>query len=145
LAGEKAMAISDKSQKADGKKLKDPRGGLTAAGRKHFKETEGANLRPGVKGAADTPEKMKRKGSFLRRHYANLRGPLQDENGEPTRLALQAQAWGERVPKTEADAKKLADKGSKLLEKYQEAKGKDAKTSTSQKSKKSAPKSAQAG
>lgn len=43
--------------------LRDPDGGLTAAGRKHFKETEGANLKPGVKGAADTPTKMRRKGS----------------------------------------------------------------------------------
>lgn len=112
-------------KKAAAKKspTKDPRGGLTAAGRKMFKEKEGANLKPGVKGTPKTPEEMKRKGSFLRRHYANLRGPLQDENGEPTRLALQAHAWGEKVPKTEADARKLADKGTKLLEQYKEAGG----------------------
>ena len=62
--------------------LKDPKGGLTKAGREHFKETEGANLKPGVKGAADTPEKMKRKGSFLRRHFANPKtGPMKDEKG----------------------------------------------------------------
>lgn len=41
------------------KPLKDPQGGLTAAGRAHFKKTEGANLKPGVKGPADTAEKMK--------------------------------------------------------------------------------------
>ena len=29
--------------------LKDPDGGLTAAGRKYFKNKEGANLKPGVK------------------------------------------------------------------------------------------------
>ena len=52
------------SIKAD-QQLKDPKGGLTPAGRKYFKETEGANLKPGVKGPADTPEKMRRKGSFL--------------------------------------------------------------------------------
>ena len=84
---------------------------------------EGANLKPGVKGTPKTPEEMKRKGSFLRRHFANLRGPLVDENGDPTRLALQAQAWGEKVPKTEAEAKKLADKGTKLLEQYHQAQG----------------------
>ena len=101
--------------------LKDPAGGLTQAGRDHFKETEGANLKPGVKGAADTPEKMKRKGSFLRRHFANPdAGPLEDKKGEPTRHALSAQAWGEPVPKTEADVKKLAKKGSELLEQYHE-------------------------
>ena len=102
---------------------KDPKGGLTAAGRKKFKETEGANLKPGVKGTPKTPEEMKRKGSFLRRHFANPAGPMTDANGEPTRLALSAHAWGEKVPKTEADAKKLAAKGTKLLEQYQKAKG----------------------
>jgi hypothetical protein len=50
---------------ADGK---DREGGLTAKGRKFYKDSEGANLRPGIKGATDTPEKMKRKGSFLTRH-----------------------------------------------------------------------------
>jgi Domain of unknown function (DUF6321) len=103
---------------------KDPNGGLTAAGRAAFKEREGANLKPGVQGPADTPEKMKRKGSFLRRHYANLRGPLVDDSGKPTRLSLQAQAWGEPAPKTEAAAAKLAEKGTKLLEKYRQSKEK---------------------
>lgn len=104
------------------KAIKDPKGGLTAAGRAHFKETEGADLKPGVKGPADTPEKQKRKGSFLRRHFANPdAGPLTDEKGKPTRHALSAAAWGEPVPKTEADAKKLAKKGSDLLEQYHES------------------------
>lgn len=100
---------------------KDPRGGLTAAGREFFAKKEGSHLRPGVKGAADTPEKMVRKGSFLRRHFAHPRGPMVDEQGRPTRLALSAQAWGEALPKTMADAKKLADKGHKLLEQYHAA------------------------
>ena len=106
---------------AEKKTLKDPKGGLTAAGRAHFKETEGANLKPGVKGPADTPEKQKRKGSFLRRHFANPQaGLLTDDKGEPTRHALSAAAWGEPVPKSAADVKKLAAKGSELLEKYHE-------------------------
>jgi Domain of unknown function (DUF6321) len=102
------------------KTLKDPKGGLTAAGRAHFRKTEGANLKPGVKGKVDTPEKMKRKGSFLRRHFANPRGPMVDETGEPTRLAKSAHAWGEPIPKTKAAARKLADKGKKLLDQYAE-------------------------
>lgn len=101
---------------------KDPKGGLTAAGRAHFKKTEGANLKPGVKGAADTPEKMRRKGSFLRRHFANPRGPMVDEDGKPTRLALSAHAWGEAVPKTAKAAKRLADKGTSFLERYDKSK-----------------------
>lgn len=103
---------------------KDPKGGLTAAGRAEFKKKEGANLKPGVKGPADTPEKMRRKGSFLRRHFANPRGPMTDGNGKPTRLALSAHAWGEPVPKTMAAARKLADKGTRLLERYEKTKAK---------------------
>ncbi len=97
---------------------KDPKGGLTAEGRAYFAKTEGAHLRPGVQGPADTPEKMVRKGSFLRRHFANPRGPMKDAKGEPTRLALSAHAWGEPVPQNEADAKKLAAEGHELLEEY---------------------------
>ena len=103
-------------------KLRDPKGGLTAAGRAHFKRKEGANLKPGVKGAADTPEKMRRKGSFLTRFYTNPSGPLTKPNGEPTRLALAANAWGEPVPRTAASAARLAAKGRRLLERYEATK-----------------------
>ncbi len=102
---------------------KNPKGGLTDAGREFFAETQGAHLKPGVKGKADTPEKMMRKGSFLRRHYVNPPGPVVDDKGEPTRQALQAAAWGEPVPKSEGDEKKLAAKGAKLLEEYHAATG----------------------
>jgi HK97 family phage prohead protease len=105
------------SIKAD-QQLKDPKGGLTPAGRKYFKETEGANLKPGVKGPADTPEKMRRKGSFLTRFYTNPSGPLVDEDGEPTRLALAAVAWGEPAPKNREDAAELAAKGRRMLNRY---------------------------
>ena len=104
--------------------LKDPKGGLTAAGRRHFKETEGANLKPGVRGAANTPEKMRRKGSFLTRFFTNPSGPMKKPNGEPTRLALSAAAWGEPVPQNRSDAAKLAAKGRRLLERYQNTKEK---------------------
>ena len=103
-------------------RLKDPEGGLTPAGRRAFARREGSRLRPGVKAKTDTPEKMRRKGSFLRRHFARPRGPMRDAKGRPTRLALSAHAWGEPVPKTMADAKKLAEKGKKLLERYAKTK-----------------------
>jgi hypothetical protein len=117
---------------------KDPKGGLTAAGRKHFHETEGANLRPGVK-TVKSAEDMKRKGSFLRRHYGKKNpSPLVDEKGAPTRYAMQAHAWGEPVPKTLAAVKKLAKKGSDLLEQYHEkhaagGKGKSSKPTSKRK------------
>ncbi len=106
---------------------KDPRGGLTAAGRAEFKRTQGAHLKPGVKKARKdmTPEDMRRKGSFLRRHYAKKEiSPLIDAHGEPTRYALQARAWGEPAPKTEAAVHKLAAKGKTLLEKAKAAQDK---------------------
>lgn len=104
--------------------LRDPKGGLTAAGRAYFKRKEGANLKPGVRGAANTPEKMRRKGSFLTRFFTNPSGPMKDEKGRSTRLALSAAAWGEPVPQDMEDARKLAAKGRRLLERYQNSKKK---------------------
>ena len=109
-------------EKADKAPLKDPKGGLTAAGRAHFKQTEGANLKPGVKGPANTPEKMRRKGSFLTRFFTNPSGPMKDSKGRPTRLALSARAWGEPVPQNAEDAAALAAKGRRLLERYKNMK-----------------------
>ena len=57
--------------------LKDPKGGLTAEGRKKYARETGAKLRPGVKGPANTPTKMRRKGSFLTRMFTNPSGPAQ--------------------------------------------------------------------
>ena len=122
IAGSKGAAAKKTPGKRAGsmpKEGKDPKGGLTAAGRKFYNDQTGGHLKPGVKGAADTVEKKKRKGSFLTRHFTTPRGPVV-KDGEPTRQALQAAAWGEPVPKTEADEKKLAAKGRKLLA---EAKG----------------------
>ncbi len=111
-------------EKAAKKRLKDPKGGLTAAGRAYFKRKEGANLKPGVRGPANTPEKMRRKGSFLTRFFTNPSGPMVDEKGRATRLALSAAAWGEPVPKNMEDAAKLAAKGRRLLERYAKTKKK---------------------
>ena len=108
-------SAAPKSMPANGR---NPEGGLTARGRAFFAKKDGSNLKAGVTGAADTPEKMKRKGSFLVRTFSHPRGPMLDDKGKPTRLALSAHAWGEPVPKTEAAAKKLAARGEKLLEKY---------------------------
>jgi hypothetical protein len=115
--------VLDEIEKAK-QPLKDPKGGLTAAGRRHFKETEGSNLKPGVRGAADTPEKMRRKGSFLTRFFTNPSGPMKDDKGRPTRLALSAAAWGEPVPQDRSDAAALAAKGRRLLERYAKVKNK---------------------
>ena len=104
------------------KPLKNPKGGLTQAGRDKYNRETGSNLKRGVTGAADTPEKMRRKGSFLTRFFTNPSGPMVNEKGEPTRLALSAHAWGEPVPKNRSDAAKLAEKGRNLLERYDKTK-----------------------
>ena len=122
--GKLGYALELDFEKAEKPRLKDPKGGLTAAGRRHFKQTEGANLKPGVKGPANTPEKMRRKGSFLTRFFTNPSGPMKDEKGRPTRLALSAAAWGEPVPQDMQDAARLAAKGRRLLERYKNIKNK---------------------
>jgi len=100
-------------------KYKDPEGGLTEAGRRKFEQSgESKNLQPGVKDSSPSGDKARRKGSFLTRFYTNPSGPLVDEDGDPTRLALAANAWGEPVPRTASSARRLAAKGRNLLEKY---------------------------
>ncbi len=103
------------------KEDKDPKGGLTAAGRKAYNDATGGHLQAGVKGEPKDAEEKKRKGSFLTRHFTTPPGPVV-KDGEPTRQALQAAAWGEPVPKTEADERKLAAKGRKLLAEAKEGK-----------------------
>lgn len=108
-------------------KYENPNGGLTAAGRAKFKREEGSNLKPGVKGAADTPEKMRRKGSFLSRFYGRADiPPLTDSSGEPTRYALAARAWGEAAPTSLASVRALAAKGKSLLDHYAASQSKKA-------------------
>lgn len=100
-------------------KYEDPDGGLTEAGRRKFEASgESKNLQPGVKEGSPTGERARRKGSFLTRFYTNPSGPLVGDDGEPTRLAKAANAWGEPVPRTVAAAQRLAAKGRNLLEKY---------------------------
>ena len=106
---------------------KDPRGGLTAAGRKAFARKQGAHLRPGVtkRESEMTPQEMRRKGSWAVRFYGRAKlPPLVDAKGQPTRHALSAHAWGEPVPKTVAAARRIAAKGERLLARYRRAKTK---------------------
>lgn len=108
---------------------KDPKGGLTAAGRRAFAKKDGAHLKPGVKKPMSemTPDDMRRKGSWALRFYGRAKlPPLKDKDGKPTRLALTAAAWGEPVPKTVAAARRIAAKGHRLLERYKKLKAKKA-------------------
>jgi uncharacterized protein DUF6321 len=105
---------------------KDPRGGLTAAGRRKFAERDGSHLKPGVTKPASgmTPSEMRRKGSWAVRFYGRSKlPPLVDRDGHPTRHALSAHAWGEPVPRTVAAARRIAAKGERLLARYHRLKG----------------------
>ena len=88
------------------KRHQNPKGGLNAAGRAHFKRKTGANLKPPVK-QGDSP----RRASFLARMSGNP-GPERDAKGKPTRLLLSLQAWG---ASSKADAKRKAAAISKRL------------------------------
>jgi hypothetical protein len=70
------------------KEHKNPKGGLTEAGREYFKRTEGANLKPPVK-TGDNPRSF----SFAER-FLGMKGAMEKPNGEPTRKALAFKAWG---------------------------------------------------
>ena len=123
----KAAAKKAPAKKAPAKKAatRDPAGGLTAAGRAEYARSEGAHLQPGVKKKISdmTPQEMKRKGSWAVRFYGrDPLPPLVDAKGRPTRLALSAHAWGEKVPTTEAQARRIAEAGRRLLDRYQKLK-----------------------
>lgn len=70
------------------KEHKSETGGLTQKGRDYFKRKEGSDLKPPVKSGTNS-----RRISFAAR-FAGMKGPLKDENGEPTRLALALKKWG---------------------------------------------------
>ena len=70
------------------KEHKSKTGGLTVAGRKYFKQKEGANLKaPVYKG------KNPRRISFAAR-FAGMKGPMKKPDGSPTRKALALKKWG---------------------------------------------------
>ena len=69
----------------------DPKGGLNAAGRAHFKRTEGANLKPPAPNPKNEKDAGRRK-SFCAR-MSGVPGPMKDEKGRPTRKALSLKAW----------------------------------------------------
>ncbi|MBR0874505.1 hypothetical protein JQ633_29400 [Bradyrhizobium tropiciagri] len=124
-ASKRKTAKTSLRKRAAKAREKDPRGGLTAAGRKAFAEKQGAHLKPGVtkKESEMTPQEMRRKGSWAVRFYGRKQlPPLVDDHGRPTRHALSAHAWGEPVPRTVAAARRIAAKGKRLLQRYKRAK-----------------------
>ena len=97
--------------------IKNPDGGLTAEGRAHYKKKEGANLKPGVKSysTASRADKMRWCNWAIRFYGRETYPPFKKPNGDPTRFALMARAWGEPVPKTAAAARAIAAKARRRL------------------------------
>ena len=96
---------------------KNPSGGLNAKGRASYKQETGGTLKAPVKGAPDSPQELRRKGSFLTR-MGSMPGLLVDEQGDKTRLKLSLEAWGHRGDKASAVAH-----GRRLLKRYRGTKG----------------------
>ena len=74
------------------KEHKSEKGGLTAAGRAHFKRKTGANLKAPVTESNPKGKKLARKKSFCAR-MSGVKGPMKDEKGRPTRKALALKRW----------------------------------------------------
>ena len=80
------------------KKYQNPKGGLNAAGRKHY----------GVKAPVNNGTNPRRI-SFAAR-FAGMKGPMKDAKGKPTRKALALKKWGFG---SVAAAKNFANKNKK--------------------------------
>lgn len=65
----------------------NPSGGLNEKGRAHY-NAKGHNLKAPQKGGKDG-----RRVSFAAR-FSGMKGPMKDDQGKPTRLALALKAWG---------------------------------------------------
>mgnify|MGYP003112015304 CR=1 FL=1 len=75
------------------KEHKSKTGGLTAAGRRYFKNKTGANLKAPVTGKVKRGSKAaKRRKSFCAR-MSGVKGPMKDSKGRPTRKALALRKW----------------------------------------------------
>ena len=65
----------------------NPSGGLNEKGRAHY-NAKGHNLK-----APQSKGKDGRRISFAAR-FSGMKGPMKDDQGKPTRLALALKAWG---------------------------------------------------
>jgi len=76
------------------KKHQNPKGGLNAKGRAHYKKKTGANLKlpVTVNQAKKSPKAAARRKSFCAL-MSGVIGPIKDSQGKPTRKALALKKW----------------------------------------------------
>lgn len=88
--------------------LKDPKGGLSDKGRKFY------GVKAGVKNYEKANKSDKKRWiSWASRFYGRKNMPPLKKNGEPTRFALTANAWGEKTPSTVEEARSIYKKALK--------------------------------
>ncbi len=75
------------------KAYQDPKGGLNAAGRAHFKKTEGANLKPPAPNPK-TKADAGRKASFCARSAGQAKKFPEAAKDPESRLNKARRAWG---------------------------------------------------
>lgn len=74
------------------KEDKSPTGGLTQSGRNKYNRETGSNLKAPVTEKDPKGKALARKRSFCAR-MGGVKGPMKDENGNPTRKALALRKW----------------------------------------------------
>lgn len=86
------------------KQDQNPKGGLSAKGRKKF------GVKAGVKSYSSASEPDKRRWVRWALRFTKTPRPLKKPNGEPTRYALMLAAWGEPVPSSAAAVRAVHSK-----------------------------------
>lgn len=115
-AGTEIVEINPR-KKIYNKRIKDPKGGLTAYGRKYFKKKYGNNLKAGVRKFRTKQDKI-RWARWATRFYNRKKIPKLVKNGKLTRYALMAHAWGVKPPRTIKEARKIGKRGARILKQF---------------------------
>lgn len=71
---------------------KNPKGGLSEAGRKYYNAKTGSNLKAPVTESNPKGKRAARRRSFCAR-MKGMPGPMKDSKGRPTRKALALKRW----------------------------------------------------
>ena len=89
------------------KEDKNPKGGLSAKGRKKF------GVQKGVVNYSSASRKDKGRWVSWAMRFTGTPKPVKDAKGQPTRYALMFRAWGEKVPTSTADVQAVHAKAVK--------------------------------
>lgn len=113
-----AVKGDKESVKKESKTHKGLEGGLKPSEIKDKNSKEGTNMKPGVLNYAKSSESDKKRWvNWATRFYGRKKyPPLKDEKGNPTRFALTAERWGEKIPTTEKEARAIYKKALKRKE-----------------------------